>query len=400
MPRRLLATAAVVLVLPAGAAAQERAVTVYSSLPLQGASAPQTTDVVRGIREALKRANFRAGAFRVRHISLDDSTRTAGTWTPERTASNARRAARNDATVGYIGEFNSGASAISAPILNVAGIAQVSPSNTAIGLTRDGAGAYRGEPHKYAPTGTRTYARVIPNDRVQGAAAAAYLQALGVRRVLVVDDREVYGRGVATLTGRAAKARGIRVVGRRSVRVRGFLRPRVLNARALARLARRRRADAVFYGGITANGAVGLWRALARVRGLRLVGSDGIAESGFTERIRRRARARTHVTVATLDPASYPPSGQSVIAALGGNPDPYALYGYEAMSLLLDAIARGDGTRAGTVKALFATRDRDSVLGRYSIDPFGDTTLTQYGGYRVSRGGRLVFDRVLDAAAR
>jgi branched-chain amino acid transport system substrate-binding protein len=101
--------------------------------------------------------------------------------------------------------------------------------------------------------------------------------------------------------------------------------------------------------------------------------------------------------VATLARDAYGPSGQEVLDALGG-PDPYALYGYEAMSVVLDAINRGGPTREGTVAAFFATRDRDSVLGRYSIDRFGDTTLTQYGVYRVE-GGALAFDRAVDAAA-
>jgi len=62
------------------------------------------------------------------------------------------------------------------------------------------------------------------------------------------------------------------------------------------------------------------------------------------------------------------------------------------------AFDRGAGTRTGAVAALFATRDRDSVLGRYSIDANGDTTLPLYGGYKVTRGGSLVFDRVLDSS--
>ena len=50
------------------------------------------------------------------------------------------------------------------------------------------------------------------------------------------------------------------------------------------------------------------------------------------------------------------------------------------MRLVLDAIGRsGDDRRADVIHALFDTRDRASVLGTYSIDANGDTTLASYG---------------------
>jgi branched-chain amino acid transport system substrate-binding protein len=374
---------------PAAAAAQQPV--VFSSLPLQGASAEQTRAIVRGI----DLANERAGDP-VRHVSLDDSTRRWGTWSPERVSANARRAAQDDRTIAYIGEFNSGASAISLPILNESGILQVSPSNTAVGLTRGGLGADRGEPDRYYPMGRRTYGRVVPNDRVQAAAAATLIRDLGVKRLYVVHDNEIYGRGVARLTARAARARGVRVV--RTRYIGNWRRTPPTNVPAIAREARRLRADGLFYGGITATGGPDLWRAVARNRRLKwLVGADGIAETGFVHGVPRSALERTRVMVQTLAPEAYPASGQEVLAALG-NADPYALYGYEAMSVVLDAIARGGGTREGAVRAFYETRDRDSVLGRYSIDENGDTSLTQYGVYRMRRRS-LVWDRVVDAAA-
>jgi branched-chain amino acid transport system substrate-binding protein len=146
------------------------------------------------------------------------------------------------------------------------------------------------------------------------------------------------------------------------------------------------------------NGAARLWRALAPNRRLRaLLGPDGLAVPAFVRSLARSAARRTQITAMPLAPEAYPESGREVLRTLGPRTDPYALYGYEAMSVILDALARGGATREGVAGAFFATRDRDSVLGRYSIQPSGDTTLSTYGAYGVERG-RLVFRRAVDTA--
>ena len=55
----------------------------------------------------------------------------------------------------------------------------------------------------------------------------------------------------------------------------------------------------------------------------------------------------------------------------------------------------GQVSRADVVNALLHTNNRHSVIGTYSINAQGDTTLASYGLYRIS-GGRLVFSKVLD----
>ena len=60
------------------------------------------------------------------------------------TTANAHAAADDNSTIGYVGEFNSGASAISIPVLNRAGIPQISPTSTAVGLTSGAVGAAPG----------------------------------------------------------------------------------------------------------------------------------------------------------------------------------------------------------------------------------------------------------------
>jgi branched-chain amino acid transport system substrate-binding protein len=198
---------------------------------------------------------------------------------------------------------------------------------------------------------------------------------------------------MADMVRRRMKARGIKLAGRRHLRDR--------NAGSIARSIRRAKADAMVYGGITANGAARLWRAVHRRNTkLKLFGTEGVTTRAFYRHLGGAAR-RTLITNTTLAPSAYPPAGQAFSAAFrarfGHAPLPYAIYGYEAMSVVLDAIARAGNDRAAVVGAFRATRDRDSVLGRYSIDANGDTTLSTYGVLKVSRK-RLVYDRTIDSA--
>ncbi len=380
-----------------------KTLTVYSSLPLQGASRPQTTAMVNGIKLALEQANNKAGKFEINYRSLDDSTAQAGNWTPEATAQNARRAAQDDNIGAYIGEFNSGASAVSMPILNEAFVPQISPANTAVGLTSDQPGADKGEPEKYYPTGKRHYVRIVPKDTIQGAALATVMQEDGCKNIYIANDKEVYGVGLARNIENSVKELGMKITGNNGID------PKAPNYRSVAAAAERRGTDCFVFSGITANGAVQIFKDFAAaLPNAKLYGPDGVAESGFADPgeggIPSNVAKRVKVTVATLDPESYPQEGQQFFKAFADkfgekNPDPYAIYGYEAMRLALDAIARSDGAKESVVEALFNTKDRESVLGKYSIDDNGDTTLTTYGVYTIDDKGELVFDKSVEAKA-
>ena len=388
---------------PAGSSEQDgqKTLKIYSSLPLQGAQRPQTTDMVKGIELALEQAGNKAGDLRIEYESLDDSTAQAGSWTPEATTANARKAAQDDATALYIGEFNSGASAISIPVLNEAGVPQISPANTAVGMTSDEPGAAPGEPDKYYPTGDRTYARIVPKDTIQGAALATVMQEDGCTKVYMTNDKEVYGAGLAENIETAAKEAGLEIVANDAID------KNAPNYRSLAAGAADSGADCFIFSGITANNAVQLYKDFeAAMPDAKLYGPDGVAEAGFVDPaeggIPADVAAKTRLTVATLSPDDYPPEGQQFFQQFTDkydepNPNPYAIYGYEAMRLALDAIERsGTGAKEDILAALFDTQDRSSVLGTYSIDENGDTTLTDYGLYTVD-GGELVFDRTIKA---
>jgi branched-chain amino acid transport system substrate-binding protein len=376
---------------------------VYSSLPLQGASRPQTTAMVEGIRLALQQNNGKAGEYTIKYTSLDDSTAQAGTWTPEATQKNAEQVAQDDSAVAYIGEFNSGASVVSIPILNEVPIAQISPANTAVGLTTDEPGADKGEPDKYYPTGARHYLRIVPKDTIQGAALATLMSEDGCGNVYILNDKEVYGGGLSRNIENSAKEVGLEVLANDGID------PKAANFRSQAAAMKSEGAECFVFSGITANGAVQLYKDVAAaLPDAKLYGPDGVAESGFSDPaeggIPADVASRVKVTVATLSPDEYPPEGQKFFddfkAEYGeDNPDPYAIYGYEAMRLVLDTceqLAAECSDRQAMIDALFSTKGRESVLGTYDIDENGDTTLTDYGVYTIE-GGELTFDSTIQA---
>jgi branched-chain amino acid transport system substrate-binding protein len=378
-------------------------VDVYSSLPLQGAQRLQTTAMVDGIKLALDQAGGKAGETTIKYTSLDDSTAQAGSWTPEATSANARKVAGDDSAVAYIGEFNSGASAVSIPILNEVPIAQISPSNTAVGLTSDEPGADKGEPDKYYPTGTRHYLRIVPKDTIQGAALATLMKKDGCTKPYILNDKEVYGAGLARNIESSAKEQGMEVAGNEGID------PKAPNFRSQASTIQDAGADCFVFSGVTPNGAVQLYKDVAAaVPDAKLYGPDGVSNPEFFKPDEGGVPAdvgkRVKVTVATLSPDQYPPDGQKFFDDFSAkygvkDPDPYAIYGYEAMKLVLDTckeLGSDCSDRQKLIDALYATKGRESVLGTYDIDENGDTTLTDYGVYRV-KNGELIFDETIKA---
>jgi branched-chain amino acid transport system substrate-binding protein len=378
-----------------------KTLTVYSSLPQQGAQRTQILALQNGVRLALEQAGGKAGNFTVKYVPLDDSTAQSGQWTAEQASANARKAIQDKSTAAYIGEFNSGATAISLPLLNQGGVPQVSPANTAVGLTTNQAGAAPGEPEKYYPTGQRTYVRIVPKDTIQGAALATLMKQDGCTKVQLLNDKEVYGAGLARNIDSSAKQQGLQILSNEGID------KNAANYRSLAARAKGQGMDCMVFSGTTPNNAIQIFKDFhAAMPTAKLYGPDGVAESGFIDPkqggIPASVAKVTKVTVATLAPDEYGAEGKRFFRDYAQkygdkNPDPYAIYGYEAMRLVLDAIKRsGTGEKADIIKALFNTKDRKSVLGTYSIDKNGDTTLTDYGVYSIANG-ELKFDQTIKA---
>src|SRR3954452_21630408 len=78
--------------------------TVYASLPLQGAAAPVSEAVPSGERRALPEAGGRVGGLTVKLVVLDDATPATDGWDRIKTADNARTALRDKTAIAYLGE--------------------------------------------------------------------------------------------------------------------------------------------------------------------------------------------------------------------------------------------------------------------------------------------------------
>ncbi|MGI8594905.1 MAG: branched-chain amino acid ABC transporter substrate-binding protein [Solirubrobacteraceae bacterium] len=379
-----------------GATVSGSQLAVYSSLPLQGVPRQRAVDVLAAERLALDQTGSKVGDFEVRLVSLNDATAKTGRQDPGRILANARMAAQSNTTIAYIGELDPAASALSLPILNQARILQVSPGDTAVGLTRS-EGSGQNEPGKYYPTDDRTFARVVPADHIQAQAVTTYMSDQGVKRSYVFNDRSLYGKALADQVAENAGDQGVTVAANEAID------PERLDARALGAKVVSSGADAVFYGGEMGSRVVELWRAIvAQAPQIKLFGPAALANEAFAKAIGPAGRS-TFLTSSTFDPRLYPPAGQDFFKefrdAYGRQPHPEAIYGFEAMSAVLEAVkAAGEqgNNRGAVIDAFFATKNRESVLGTYSIDENGDTTLTDYGAYRVA-GGSLVFDKVLKA---
>ncbi len=368
--------------------------TIYVSVPLHGASSDSGESVLHAAQLALDSIHGRIGDYAITLKPLDNANPKTDTWDPGLTETNAHTAMLDKTMIGYIGDFNSGASAISIPLLNVGDVPQISPTASAVGLTSGGPEASPGEPAKYYPSNRRTFARVVPNDVVQASVQAQLQRSSGCTRTYVLDDGEVDGRDIADSFQVAAKNAGLDVVGDTEYE------PKATDYRALAAGVAQSRTDCVLIAALPENHAALVTRQVAAALPNALIfGTAGLAESTFANPalggIPLSLDPRVLITDPTLDPAAYPPAGRRFYARYKrryGTPQPDAIFGYEAMSLMLDAIARAtdqgrvEATRSKVVAAIFGTRNRHSALGTYSISGHGDTSINRYGVWRVDNG--------------
>ena len=374
---------------------------IAAEMPLQGVVAQFAGQLNRAILFTLQRRHFRAGRFTVGYQVCDDSDPREGTPSPDRCGANGREYARARRLVGLIAPLTSTCTMALLPIVNAAPggpLATISYANTYVGLTRRAPGGARDEPERYYPSGRRNFVRVLAADDYQAAAAATFAARRGLKKMYVLHDGSDYGIGLASAFQRAAGTLGTDIRGSATFAADSP------SYRALARKVGASGVDAVYIAGVVLPGTA----LFADLRselgaGLPLLGGDGL--QSILKQPGRFGGAAEGVLFTVPGPPQerLGPAGREFLTAfereIRSTPLPIAAYAAQATEVLLDAIARSNGTRASVTARLMSTRVDDGILGTFSFTPSGDTTVGAVTLYQWRSGSARLL-RVITPSLR
>jgi branched-chain amino acid transport system substrate-binding protein len=359
---------------------------IVSSLPRTGSARGQTDTIVNGIVMAIEEAGSKVGAFTIKYEDLDDATAAAGQFTPEKESANADQAVKDPDVMIYIGTYNSGAAKVSMPKLNQANLLMISPANTATGLTKPGKGD-PGEPEVYRPTRKINYVRVVPADDIQGVVSADWAKKLGLTRIFILDDRDVYGKGIADLFQAHAEEIGLKVLGHEGIDA------QAQEFKPLMTKIKSKGPDLIYFGGTTQSKAGQLVKDMLAV-GLnaKFMCPDGCYEDAFIESAGAdNLKDRALITFGGLPPEKLTGKGAAFVASyqkkFNKMPEGYAIYGSECGKVALEAIRRAGKKDRDAIRAAgVSIKNFDGALGKWSFDKNGDTSLRTMSGNTVKNG--------------
>jgi ABC-type branched-subunit amino acid transport system substrate-binding protein/DNA-binding beta-propeller fold protein YncE len=397
-------------------------VLIASDLPLQGPASAGIRALEEAIRFTIERRGFRAGDHTIGYQSCDVSTPQTGGFEFRKCAANASAFARAEELVAVIGPYSSFCGQVGIPIMNRAPggpLATVSPVATHAGLTRGGrldqrgGLGKRGEPRVYYPTGVRNFARLMAREDLQGVANAMLARELGLKRVYVLHEARSESARVefADPFRRTAGRLGVRIVGSEAFS------PAAGDRAPVAERVARSGAQGVFIAGLGTEGGVEAVRALRARLGdrIEIMAHDPFVPIPDLLEFAGPALHGVYVSATDVPPAAREgsPAARRFARDFGTLDTPVfgVLQAAQATDLVLDAIARSDGTRASVLEELRGAEVRDGILGDFRLDRHGDITPAQLAIFRVTGStppGEAVFeqfqgtvlDRVITVPAR
>ncbi len=338
---------------------------IYLSVPPGGGA--QAQDVIDAEQLAFQQTPGASaiGKYQVRLVKVSGAE----------LSDNARTAIQNTGAVAYMGETDPGTSAQSLGITNAQDLLQVSPTDTALELTQS-TPAISNTPNRYyesLKTYGRTFARVVPSTAVEAKAQVQEMHSMGVTSLYIANDGSPYGQAIASAVKTAAAASNV-------------TNPPTASG-----------ADAMFYGGVSGAVAARALTAAAQANpSIKLFGPSALDTPSFAAALGPTVR-NVFISSPGFLPKDLGPAGRTFVSdftkTYGHAPSGQAIFGYAAMQAVLYALHQAGSSvndRATVVKKLFGITDvPSSVIGTYSINSNGDTSLTSFVFSRL-RGGALV----------
>ncbi len=374
-------------------------VDLYAALPLKGPMAPEGRAILKGVTLALNNAHSHPGDLRIRFIKLDDSGQKSGEANLALTAKHAGRVALDPRAVYYIGDVGSAEATISLPIVDAAGIAQVTPGDPYVATPGTQSGAA-------APA--QRLLRLLPDYTVQAAAdmrlfreTLARITGSACSRVLALaqTDPESESTALVDQMYSVAKADGIvmpkptQLAGKAN----GLTSQQATSLRELSSSASTAPCGFVIAGN-DSKPAIKLTKLVhSMFPHAWIVGTSGLCAPNSTW-----TRSAIHGIQAVPSSLLWCTSPLLPVDKYGGSaeflqlyktiygisdPSPYAFYGYEAANLgieIIDDLGADGDNRVAVRSDLFDTNFRDSV------NPYGflagnqDAATSSYGVYSVS----------------
>ena len=220
---------------------------------------------------------------------------------------------------------------------------------------------------------------------------------LGAKTVYILDDRGLYGKGIADVFEITAKKTGLQVLGREGID------PKAQEYRSLMTKIKALNPDFVYFGGTTQTTAGQIAKDMVAVAlPAKLMVPDGCFEKAFIEAGgAKNLEGRAFVTFGGVPPDKLTGKGADFVKKyrekFHAEPEGYAVYGYVAARTALDVVAKtGKKDREGLRQAMLQYKQDGGALGTWNFDENGDTSLTTMSGSIVA-GGNFVFSVMLGA---
>lgn len=365
------ASAATVAAAPASEAI---VVKIGHAAPLTGPIAHLGKDNENGARLAVEEINTQGLTIDGHKIQLeldaedDAADPKTGTAVAEKLV--------EDHVVAVVGHLNSGVSIPASKIYSDAGIVQISPSSTNPGYTQQG---------------FKTTYRVVATDAQQGPALANYAtKVLGAKRIAIVDDSTVYGKGLADEFAKKVQASGAKVVAREATN------DRATEFQAVLRKIRRVQPDVIMFGGMDATGGPFAKQAAALGIRAKILGGDGVCTDKVGElagtAVQNLVCSEAGIALSKMDKGAD--FEKKYVDRFHTPVQIYAPFTYDAVYVIVDAMKRANSIEAPKVLAAMPSTDYNGVIGHIAFDDKGDLKEGAITLYDFKDGKKAVLDVV------